>query len=270
MEKPNSRRFFLWSLATLAMSWFIKGSTSPANAKAKGGVMLTVRKSAERGVGAHGWLNSHHSFSFANYYDPRHMGFRSLRVINEDRIDGGTGFGAHPHSDMEIISYVVKGALEHSDSMGTKAVIRPGEVQRMSAASGVVHSEYNKMPDEQTHFFQIWIMPNKQGGAPGYGQKSFEEALEKEKMVLVVSESGRDGSIDIKQDADIYISRLNAGENVDFKIRANRGVWVQVIKGSLSVNDTEISTGDGLSVNAEELLTFKAKDQSEFILFDLA
>lgn len=252
------------------MSWLVKGSILSADKKVKGGVMLTVRKSSERGVGAHGWLNSQHSFSFANYYDPKHMGFRSLRVINEDRIDGGTGFGAHPHSDMEIISYVVKGALEHNDSMGTKAVIRPGEVQRMSAASGVVHSEYNKVPDEETHFFQIWIMPNKTGGGPGYGQKSFEDALNKDKLVLVVSESGRDGSIDIKQDADIYISRLKAGENVDFKIRPQRGVWVQVVKGNLDVNGTEINTGDGLSVDAEELLTFKAKDQSEFILFDLA
>ena len=266
---PKSRRFFLWGLTTLAMSWLVKGSTLPAQ-KEKGGVMLTVRKSEERGIGAHGWLNSKHSFSFANYYDPKHMGFRSLRVINEDRIKGGTGFGAHPHNDMEIISYVVSGALEHSDSMGTKAVIRPGEVQRMSAASGVVHSEYNKLADQDANFFQIWITPNKIGGAPGYGQKSFEEALNKDKLVLVVSESGRDGSIDIKQDADIYVSRLKAGENVDFKLRPQRGAWVQVVKGNISVNGTELNTGDAVSVDEEALLTFKAKDQSEFILFDLA
>jgi redox-sensitive bicupin YhaK (pirin superfamily) len=231
--------------------------------------MLTVRKSLDRGVGAHGWLNSKHSFSFANYYDPKHMGFRSLRVINEDRIEGGTGFGAHPHNDMEIISYVVSGALEHTDSMGTKAVIRPGEVQRMSAAGGVVHSEYNKLPDEQAHFFQIWIMPNKIGGAPGYGQKSFEEALNRDKLVLVVSENGRDGSIDIKQDADIYVSRMKAGDTVDFKLRPQRGAWVQVVKGSLSVNGTNLDVEDAVSVDEEALLNFFALDQSEFILFDL-
>ena len=252
------------------MSWMVKGSSFPAKKVETGGVMLKIRKSSERGVGAHGWLNSQHSFSFANYYDPKHMGFRSLRVINEDRIEGGTGFGAHPHNDMEIISYVVSGALEHSDSMGTKAVIRPGEVQRMSAASGVVHSEYNKLETEQAHFFQIWIMPNKNGGNPGYGQKSFEEALNKDKLVLVVSESGRDGSIDIKQDADIYISRLKALETVDFKIRPQRGVWLQVVKGNLSVNGTDLNTGDAVAVDEEALLTMKAKDQSEFILFDLA
>lgn len=268
--KNSSRRFFLWGFATLTMGLLVKGLNLVAAKVETGGVMLTVRKSSERGVGAHGWLNSQHSFSFANYYDPKHMGFRSLRVINEDRIEGGTGFGAHPHNDMEIISYVVKGALEHSDSMGTKAVIRPGEVQRMSAASGVLHSEYNKLPEEQAHFFQIWIMPNKSGGTPGYGQKSFEEELKRDKLVLVVSESGRDGSIDIKQDADIYISRLKAGDNIDFKLRPQRGAWVQVVKGNLNVNGTNLNTGDAVSVNEETLLTFKAKDQSEFILFDLA
>jgi redox-sensitive bicupin YhaK (pirin superfamily) len=252
------------------MNWIVKGSTESSSKEVTGSIMLTVRKSAERGVGAHGWLNSKHSFSFAKYYDPKHMGFRSLRVTNEDRIEGGTGFGAHPHNDMEIISYVVSGALEHSDSMGTKAVIRPGEVQRMSAAAGVVHSEYNKLPDEQAHFFQIWIQPNKIGGAPGYGQKSFEEALNRDKLVLVVSESGRDGSIDIKQDADIYVSRMSAGESLDFKLRPKRGAWVQVVKGSLSVNGTNLDIGDAVSVDEEALLTFKAFDQSEFILFDLA
>lgn len=232
--------------------------------------MLQVRKSEERGIGAHGWLNSHHTFSFANYYDPKHVSFRSLRVINEDRIDGGTGFGAHPHNNMEIISYVVKGALLHSDSMGTKAVIRPGEVQRMSAGSGVVHSEYNEKQDEETHFFQIWITPNKTGGTPGYGQKSFEKELNEKKLVLVLSESGREGSIEIKQDADLYISRLNAGEEVEFNMRPNRGAWIQVVKGQITVNGQNISTGDGISVNEENLLKFKAQEQSEFMLFDLA
>lgn len=197
------------------------------------------------------------------------MGFKSLRVINEDYIDGGQGFGAHPHSDMEIITYIVSGALEHKDSMGTTAVIRPGEVQRMSAASGVVHSEYNKIPNEKVHLLQIWMMPNKRGGSPGYGQKSFEEALQSEKMVLVVSENGRDGSIDIKQDADIYATRLSAGKDVDFKVRPGRGVWVQVVKGNLNINGVDINTGDGVSIQEEDTLKIKSLDQSEFLLFDM-
>lgn len=232
--------------------------------------MLQLRKSQDRGIANHGWLKSKHTFSFADYYDPEFMGFRSLRVINEDRIDGGTGFGAHPHRDMEIISYVVKGALEHKDSMGTKAIIRPGEVQRMSAGTGVVHSEYNAMPDEETHFFQIWIQPKSRGGNPGYGQKSFENELNSNQLVLVMSEEGRDGSISIKQDADIYISRLPAGADLELKVRKTRGAWVQVVSGKLTVNGKELTTGDAISFEDEELLTFKAEDKSEIILFDLA
>jgi len=232
--------------------------------------MLQFRKSDERGLADHGWLKSRHTFSFAEYYDPKHMGFRALRVINEDRIEGGTGFGSHPHRDMEIISYVVKGALEHKDSMGTKAVIRPGEVQRMSAGSGVIHSEINAQANEETHFFQIWIRPHSPGGAPGYGQKSFESDLNSKKMVLVVSKDARDGSIGIKQDADMYISRLKAGDSFDFEIKPTRGVWVQVVKGRLNVNGTDLSTGDAAASENEERLSLKAVDSCEFILFDLA
>lgn len=232
--------------------------------------MLQLRKSQDRGIANHGWLKSKHTFSFAEYYDPEHMGFRSLRVINEDRIEGGTGFGAHPHRDMEIISYVIKGALEHKDSMGTKAIIKPGEVQRMSAGAGVVHSEYNALPDEETHFFQIWITPKTRGGDPGYGQKSFEEDLNSKKLVLVMSPDGRDGSIGIKQDADMYISRLKANDALDFKVRESRGVWVQVVKGDLSINGKTLTAGDALSFEAEELLQVKATENSEIILFDLA
>lgn len=236
----------------------------------KGGCMLQLRKSNERGLGSHGWLESRHSFSFADYYDPQNMGFRSLRVINEDRIEGGTGFGAHPHRDMEIISYVLKGALEHKDSMGNQTVIRPGEVQRMSAGSGVMHSEYNQKIEEETHFFQIWIQPNTRGGVPGYGQKSFEKELQEQKLVLVVSENGRNGSIGIKQDADLYISRLKSGEAFDFDLRPGRGAWVQVISGKLSLNGKDISTGDGVALENESVLHFQASEDSEILLFDLA
>jgi redox-sensitive bicupin YhaK (pirin superfamily) len=231
--------------------------------------MLQLRKSQDRGFAQHGWLKSHHSFSFANYYDPKHMGFHDLRVINEDYIEGGKGFGSHPHHDMEIITYVVKGALQHKDSMGTTAIIRPGEVQRMSAASGVVHSEYNADPNEEVHLLQIWIMPNERGGKPSYGQKSFEEALNTQKMVLVVSGDARDGSIGIKQDADLYISRLKNGDDVEFQLRPKRGAWIQVVKGEISVNDAEISKGDALAIESGELLTIKALVDSEFLLFDL-
>lgn len=233
--------------------------------------MLEVRKSNERGYADHQWLKSKHTFSFADYYDPNHMGFRSLRVINEDRIEGGTGFGAHPHRDMEIISYVVQGALEHKDSMGTKAIIRPGEVQRMSAGTGVVHSEYNHQADEETHFFQIWIMPKTRGGNPGYGQKSFEADLNSKKLVLVISQDGRDGSIDVKQDADLYISRLKANDELEFKLREGRGAWIQIVRGQVTLNgDQTLEKGDAASFTAEELLQFKANQDSEFLLFDLA
>ncbi len=232
--------------------------------------MLQLRKSEERGLGNHGWLRSRHTFSFAEYYDPKHMGFRSLRVINEDRIAGGTGFGAHPHRDMEIISYVISGALEHQDSMGNKTLIRPGEVQRMTAGTGVVHSEYNAMADEETHFFQIWVRPKAPGGNPSYGQKNFENELSSQKLTLVISQDARDGSIGIKQDADLYISRLNKSDEVELKLRQGRGIWIQVIKGELEVNGQAIATGDALSFENEELVRIKAQDSSEFFLFDLA
>lgn len=246
--------------------------------------MLQIRSSGERGIANHGWLQSKHTFSFADYYDPSHMGFRSLRVINEDRIQGGTGFGSHPHRDMEIISYVVSGALQHKDSMGNSTSILPGEVQRLSAGTGVVHSEYNQLSDQETHFFQIWIMPKSRGGAPGYGQKSFETELASQKLVLTVSQEGRDGSIAINQDADLYISRLKKGEMFEFAVRAERGVWIQVVKGSFDVKfgesrHTQIKSGDGLGIEEPEadgakpketLLKVTAQDAGELLLFDLA
>lgn len=235
--------------------------------------MMQLRKANDRGRGEHGWLSSRHTFSFADYHDPNHMGFRSLRVINEDHIQGGTGFGMHPHRDMEIITYVVKGALRHQDSMGNSTVIRPGEVQHMSAGTGVLHSEHaegDSLENEaQAHILQIWIQPKTRGGNPRYGQKSFESELSTKKLVLVASENARDGSIGIKQDVDVYISRLQRGDKLDFELHSGRGVWVQLIKGHIRINNSELTAGDGLSIEEDGVKSFMALADSEFILFDL-
>jgi quercetin 2,3-dioxygenase len=233
-------------------------------------MMMQLRKSAERGFANHGWLKSRHTFSFADYYDPQHMGFRALRVINDDRIDGGSGFGAHPHRDMEIISYVMEGGLRHQDSAGNKTIIEPGEVQRMSAGSGVTHSEYNAFEDRETHFLQIWILPAERGGSFGYGQKSFAEELQVKSLVLVVSGDGRDSSIAIRQDVDLYLSRLGAGESLEFRPRAGRGIWIQVLQGQMDINGQLAQTGDGLAMTDESLLRISASESAEFMLFDLA
>ncbi|MFS4459163.1 pirin family protein [Bdellovibrio sp. HCB2-146] len=231
--------------------------------------MLTIRKSNDRGLAEHGWLKSRHTFSFAEYYDPQHMGFGPLRVINEDRISGGTGFDTHPHRDMEIISYVISGALRHKDSMGNVALIKPGEVQRMSAGTGVFHSEYNEMQGEETHFFQIWIMPNKRGVAPGYGQKSFEKELDSQKLVHVISPDGKDGSIGIHQDADMYISRLKNSESLTFNLPEQRKLWIQLVKGSVTVNGEKIETGDAIAAQDIGKADITASADSEMILFEL-
>lgn len=231
--------------------------------------MLALRPADARGHAEHGWLDSRHTFSFASYFDPRHMGFGPLRVINEDRIKGGTGFGAHPHRDMEIISYVISGALEHEDSMGNKAVIRPGEVQRMSAGTGVVHSEKNHLADEETHFLQIWIQPKTMGIKPGYGQKDFSEALAREPSVLVVSPDGRDGSIAINQDAEIHISRLKAHDTLRFALRSGRRAWVQMVKGSVVLQGAELKAGDGIAVTDVTTLELVGKADADLLLFDL-
>ncbi len=232
--------------------------------------MLEVLKSEQRGNADHGWLKSKHTFSFASYYNPEQMNFRALRVINEDRITGGTGFDMHGHRDMEIISYVVKGALRHEDSKGNKTVIRPGEVQRMSAGTGVLHSEYNEQENDDTHFFQIWVVPNKTGLPFSYGQKSFESELNSKDMVLVISNDGRDGSISINQDADLYISRPKAGSALEYKINSGRNVWVQVVKGSLEINGQTILAGDAMKTSVAQSLAIKALSDAEFMLFDLA
>lgn len=231
--------------------------------------MIAVRKSNDRGLADHGWLKSRHTFSFAEYYDPEFMGFGSLRVINEDRIQGGTGFGTHPHKDMEIISYVVSGALQHKDSMGNVAVIKPGEIQRMSAGTGVAHSEYNDEKSKETHFFQIWITPDHRGGKPGYGQKSFEKELAEQKIVHVISKDGRDGSIRINQDANMYISRLKKSESLDYKLSKGRKLWIQLVKGSVIINELEIETGDAIATTDTGTLKIKASEESEMIIFDL-
>ena len=232
--------------------------------------MKTIRLSDERGLGNHDWLISRHSFSFADYHDPAHMGFRSLRVINEDHIRGGNGFGAHSHRDMEIITYVVSGALTHQDSMGNKAVIVPGEVQYMSAGAGVTHSEVNDSKHQEAHILQIWIIPQQPGGKPSYGQKSFASEIEDKKLVLVVSPDQREGSIGIKQSADMYISRLSTGEDFDFKIRPGRGIWIQMVKGAAEISGQKLDVGDALAIENETELKVIATDNCELIMFDLA
>lgn len=232
--------------------------------------MIQVRHSQERGFADHGWLKTYHTFSFADYYSPRHMGYRTLRVINEDRIAGGTGFGSHPHRDMEIISYVVEGGLKHKDSMGTESIILPGEVQRMSAGSGVVHSEYNRFEEQLTHFFQIWIQPKKSGGDPSYAQKSFAKELASQSLTHVISPEGEKDSLSIGQDADMFVGKLSQGESLKYTLRPGRGLWLQMVKGHLKVLGEELRSGDGAAVEKEETLSLKAEEESEFLLFDLA
>ncbi len=231
--------------------------------------MLSIRKSKDRGFVDHGWLKSFHTFSFAEYYDLKHMSFSTLRVINEDFVAGGMGFGTHPHKDMEIITYVVSGALEHKDSMGNTAVILPDEVQHMSAGSGVEHSEFNHFKDQETHLLQIWILTEKKAISPQYGQKSFKEDFKNKNFVLVASKDHRQGSIGINQDADMYIGKLKSSQDLDFSIRPNRHVWVQMIKGEVDINGRKITAGDGLSASNEKALKIKSNKDSEFILFDL-
>jgi quercetin 2,3-dioxygenase len=231
--------------------------------------MITRRLAQERGHARHGWLDSYHTFSFADYYDPRYTGFRTLRVINEDRVQPGRGFGTHPHRDMEIISYVLEGALEHKDSLGTGSIIRPGEVQRMSAGTGVTHSEFNPSPVEPVHFLQIWILPERVGLPPSYEQRAFPAAEKQGTLRLVASRDGREGSVTIHQAVDLYTSVLAPGETVTHRLAPGRHAWVQVARGVLTLNDTALSAGDGAAVSEEALLTLTATAQAEVLLFDL-
>jgi len=232
--------------------------------------MIEIRKSADRGHAAHGWLESRHTFSFADYHDPRHMGFRALRVINEDRVEPGKGFATHSHRDMEIVSYVLEGALEHRDSMGNGSVIRPGDVQLMRAGTGVTHSEYNESRQSPVHFLQIWVLPDRQGLEPAYGQRHFSVEQRRNTLRLVVSPDGRDSSLRIHQDVAIYAVVLEAGTTVTHSLAPGRHAWVQVARGEALLNGVRMEEGDGAAASDEVALEIRAQNASEFLLFDLA
>lgn len=232
--------------------------------------MITIRHRDERGAVDMGWLKSRHSFSFGHYYDPTQMGFRALRVINEDRVIPGAGFPTHGHADMEIVSYVLDGALEHKDTLGTSSVIRPGEVQRMSAGTGIRHSEYNASREAPVHFLQIWILPEARGIAPGYEQKVFPAVEKQGRLRLVGSRDGRDGSVTIHQDVDLYATLLDDGQSVTHALRDGRGAWVQVVRGQVTVNGVLLKEGDGAAIEREEAVTLISEIGTEALLFDLA
>lgn len=233
--------------------------------------MITIRRAKERGHAAHGWLDSHHTFSFADYHDPAHMGFRGLRVINEDRVEPAKGFGTHGHRDMEIISYVLEGTLAHKDSMGTGSTIVPGDVQRMSAGTGVTHSELNPSPDEGVHFLQIWIMPDRHGHEPGYEQKRFDTATKRGTLKLVASPDGSDGSVSLHADARLYASVLDAGAKVVHEVKNGRHAWIQIARGEATVDGKVLKAGDGASTSdAGSLAIEGVTDGAEVLVFDLA
>jgi quercetin 2,3-dioxygenase len=234
--------------------------------------MITIRPSAERGHANHGWLDTHFSFSFANYYDPKHMGFRDLRVINEDWISANQGFGAHPHRDMEIITYIIDGELSHRDSTGREATIKQNDVQRMSAGTGVVHSEYNNS-DAPVHLLQIWILPEADGLKPSYEDRTFTREEKQDRLRLIASHDGRNDSTRINQDASVYASLLGSGKSVELPLAAGRHAWVQLVSGELDVNGTRLKKGDGAAISKEEKLTLASisgNGPAEFLVFDLA
>lgn len=232
--------------------------------------MITVRKSSDRGHADHGWLLTYHSFSFADYYDPQEMGWGKLRVINEDRVQPGRGFGMHSHKDMEIISYVLEGQLQHKDSMGNGAIIRPGDVQRMSAGAGVQHSEFNPSASTLVHFLQIWIVPERLGIEPSYEQKFFAPEDRRGRLRLIASRDGREGSVTIHQDADVYDSLLISGEQVAHRIAAGRIAYLHLVKGAVRVNGIQLRTGDGAKIESERDLAIATGEDSELLLFDMA
>ncbi len=232
--------------------------------------MMTIRPAGQRGHADHGWLDSHHTFSFADYYDPNNMGFRSLRVINDDRVTPSQGFGSHPHRDMEIISYVIEGELAHKDSMGTGSVIRPGDVQRMSAGTGVVHSEFNASKTDPVHFLQIWLIPSKRGIAPSYEQKTFSPGDKKGRLRVVASPDAREGSLSIHTDAVVYAGLFDRGESSELTLGPGRHAWVQVARGEVRVNGHDLGAGDGAALSEESALRLEGKNDAEVLVFDLA
>jgi hypothetical protein len=232
--------------------------------------MITIRPSAERGGGNHGWLNTKHTFSFSDFWDPKWMGFRSLRVINEDRVAPNTGFPTHPHRDMEIITYVLEGKLEHKDSLGTGSVILPGDGQRMTAGSGIRHSEFNPSTTEPVHFLQIWMLPEKGALPPSYEQKSFPETEKQGRLRLIASPDANNGSVKINQDAQLYVTLLKPGEEVSHEFSPGRFGWLQVARGAVELNGKKLTQGDGAAISDEKKLTIKGSENSEVLLFDLA
>jgi redox-sensitive bicupin YhaK (pirin superfamily) len=232
--------------------------------------MITVRPSTARGHAQHGWLDSRHTFSFADYYDPKHMGFRALRVINEDRVAPGGGFPPHGHRDMEIISYVLEGGLEHKDSLGTGSVIRPGDVQRMSAGTGVRHSEYNASRNEPVHFLQIWITPDRAGEKPSYAQKTFSDQEKRGRLVPVITGDGREGSLSLGADARLYAGSFERGESAELPLAPGRHAWVQLVRGKARVNGRELASGDGAALSDEASVRIDEADAAEVLVFDLA
>jgi redox-sensitive bicupin YhaK (pirin superfamily) len=232
--------------------------------------MIQVRRADDRGHAEHGWLDSRHTFSFADYHDPRFMGFRTVRVINEDRVQPGRGFGTHPHRDMEIVSYVIDGALEHKDSLGTGSIITPGDVQRMSAGTGVTHSEFNPSKTAGVHFLQIWLLPERNGLPPSYEQRTFPEAARRDVLTLVASRDGRDGSVTIHQDVALYATLLSKGTATELALRPGRHAWVQVVRGDVVTNGEHLTAGDGAALTDERAVRVQADTESELLLFDLA
>lgn len=232
--------------------------------------MIAIRKASDRGHANHGWLDTYHTFSFGGYRDPDHMSFRSLRVMNEDVIQPGEGFGVHPHHDMEIVTYVLEGALEHRDSMGNGEVLRPGEFQRMSAGTGITHSEFNPSANDPVHLYQIWLFPEQKGIEPSYEQKRFEESERINRLRLVASRDAEQGSLRIHQDARIYLSSLDAGRSVTHELAPGRHAWLQVLRGSVTFAGQELTAGDGAAVSEQQALEVQAATPAEIMLFDLA
>ncbi|PXX16326.1 hypothetical protein C7399_108133 [Paraburkholderia tropica] len=232
--------------------------------------MLAIRRADERGHANHGWLDTYHSFSFADYFDEAHLHYGALRVLNDDRIAGGRGFGAHGHRDMEIVTYVLSGALAHRDSMGNGSTIRPGDVQRMSAGAGVMHSEFNASKDEEAHLLQIWLLPTERGGAPGYEEKRFDDADKRGRLRLIASPDGRDGSVTVQADASIHAALIDGDERAEYAVPAGRRVYVQVARGVLEVNGERLDTGDAAMIEAETAVVLAKGEAAEVLLFDVA